>query len=222
MDEESLQKYMAQPLSDDDVKVLAPGVPCTLYKDLEGKTLREVTDGAGRGLVLLVEDETANAIVGHWVALCRQPNGLLVFDPYGGREDPWYEMSTFVSNRERQALDQTRPLLRDLARRSGNLRMLFNTTEYQKEAPGINTCGRHCIVRLWQQRMNNAQYKEWMGAQGTSPDVAVTIFTQRQLDKRRNGGGGVGAPTMTNGVVYASSMAPIPTRITSSFEDMLM
>lgn len=178
MNNAQIESEKAQALSDADLRALIPGVPITLYKDLKGATLASITDGAGRGMILFTDEETPDTISGHWFAVLPQRTGYLVFDPYGGTaSDPWHDGVKFVSRQELSQLGQGRPLLDDLFRRAG-VRVLFNETPFQKRENDVNTCGRHCVVRLWNRDMTNSEYKSYIYSQGPDADATVTRLTE--------------------------------------------
>jgi hypothetical protein len=167
-------------LSLEEMNFLLPGVPVTLYPELQGKLLADIVDSHGRGIVLFVQRETKDAIEGHWLAICRQRHGILLFDPYGGHQDPWYLNHTFVSNRALKALREEAPLLDGIVQRS-NMQPLYNEVRYQRMSPDVDTCGRHCVVRLWNAGMEDTEYHRFMQAQGDDFDKAVTELTNEVL-----------------------------------------
>jgi hypothetical protein len=181
MFDDYMRKLKAQSMSDDDIHKILPGIPLTLYSDLDDCTYGNLVDNRGRGMVLFVQSETADTIAGHWLGLCRLPSGsVLVFDPYGGKQDPWYLNSTWISGRAQKRFDEESPQLARVIQKSG-LNVTFNPTRYQKDAANINTCGRHCIVRLLHDHLSNDAYGEWMRAQDSDPDTVVTEITEELL-----------------------------------------
>lgn len=160
---------------------LLPGTPITEYGDLEGKALEEVTDAAGHGIVLWVSEETAAEISGHWLAIVTVPDGVLLFDPYGSvRADPWHRNAEDMTPYELEEQDQSRPVLEKLVRASGK-RVLFNKQAYQADRRDINTCGRHCVVRIWHADLTNEEYSHTLHAQGGNADTVVTALTDGVL-----------------------------------------
>lgn len=165
-------------LSNSDLEKLVPGVPVTSYPELKEKRLSDIVDSYGRGFILFEEESTPNETSGHWFCICSQPGGMLVFDPYGGTEsDPWYDGIKFNTIHKLRELGQGRPLLDDVFRNAG-VKVLFNTTKFQKDIKDVNTCGRHCVVRLWNHQMTSPEYKEYIFSQGPEPDVTVTVLTR--------------------------------------------
>lgn len=176
---------LSYALTDKDVHKLIPGLPLTLYSDLPNKTLGSLLDNRGRGLVLFVQDKDNSSVIGHWLAVATQPNGLLVFDPYGGKEDPWYLDRKFISNRDQKALDETSPHLSTLIKNAG-IRPIYSTERYQEMKKGIETCGRHCVVRLWHKDKDVQRYSRYMSnarylSGGASNDDIVTHWTDEVL-----------------------------------------
>jgi hypothetical protein len=180
----SLAERKAYPLSDTDIERLLPGTPSILYSELEGKALNDITDANGNAMILFVSEETPTHIIGHWLALLRQPGGVLMFDPYGGvAPDPWYRNAQDLTEQEREETDQTRPVLEGIIRKAGYT-PLFNRTAYQQDKQDINTCGRHCVVRIWNAHMNNQEYTEALYTAGENPDTTVTKMTDDILQGR--------------------------------------
>lgn len=178
---QNIKARMQHALSDDEIHKLLPGVPITLYKDLDEKSLDQITDKNGRGMILFVTEETPTTITGHWLCVFKQPQGIMMFDPYGGvKGDPWYKDSTFVEKEDLVELDQTRPELETIIRKAG-FRPLFNIHELQKDRRDINTCGRHCAVRLWNDHMSNNDYVHMLWQHGPSADATVTALTDAVL-----------------------------------------
>lgn len=178
-------RSVSYALSDDDLHSLLPGVPITMYSDVDERRLSQMLDTQGRGLLLFKAEETPSTIVGHWLALATQPEGLLVFDPYGGSREPWYLNHTFVSNKTLKSLDQDAPELVQTIRDAG-LQPIYSTKRYQKMSPKINTCGRHCVVRLWNKHLDNDAYESYISAQPDTPDQAVTRLTNVKLQSYKS------------------------------------
>lgn len=174
------QTVAARELSDQDLHTLLPGVPITQYNELEGKAFGELVDARGRGIIFFVQKEEPRVIEGHWLALLRQDDGVLLFDSYGGTKDPWYLASRWVSKRALEDLDQDAPVLADIVRASG-LRPLYNPVRLQRMKEGISTCGRHCVVRLWHQDLQGEEYAHWLKAEDDDPDYTVCALTYPAL-----------------------------------------
>lgn len=176
----SLAERMAYPLSNTDLNYFLPGVPITMYaRFAEEPPLNTVVDAKGRGLVLFVSTEEGDSVSGHWLAILVRPHehNVLLYDPYGGKRDPWGLNHGFV--RTKQALSElgeTRPLLVPYFARHG-LPAVFNVTRDQRMAKTIGTCGRHCVVRLWNAAVGDDEYDAWIHGFADAPDVVVTQLT---------------------------------------------
>lgn len=171
---------MRTELTDQDLHTLIPGVPITEYDDLDGKTLGELLDHNGHGMLFFIERESRTAKQGHWLCILRNQYGVEVFDPYGGTRDPWYLARRWVSPTELVKLGQGRPMLDTLIEAAG-MKANYNETRLQKMKPGaVNTCGRHCVVRLWNDHLDDQDYDAWLQAQG-DPDEVVCRLTYAKL-----------------------------------------
>jgi hypothetical protein len=181
----SLSERLAYPLSNADLNFLLPTVPITTYaRFAEYPPLTSVVDSAGRGLVLFVSHVKGSTLTGHWLAiLLRREHGtVLLFDPYGGKRDPWGLNHGFVrSRRVLSDLGEETPLLVPYFAQLG-FKAVFNTTRDQEMALHIGTCGRHCVVRLWHMSMPDEEYDTWVHGFDESPDVVVTQLTDERLE----------------------------------------
>lgn len=181
-----IRRAVAQPLSDNDMRYLLPGVPLTQYATFASNPpLSSVVDAHGRGIVLFVKAQPdAEHIVGHWLAIVlRDEDGTaLLFDPYGGRAEPWQLDHKFVKGgrEELEELGEAQPLLDPYFEGQG-YRTVYNTKRLQEMGKDVSTCGRHCACRLWRADLGDGAYREWLLALPSSPDVAVTTLTDQVL-----------------------------------------
>lgn len=172
----------ATELSDSDLRALLPDIVITQYNELEDKSLGQLLNDKGQGIILFVQEETRTVVSGHWLAICRVQGGVLLFDPYGGKKDPWFLAHTWVSEEELDALDQETPILSEIVRKAG-LRPVYNPDRLQKMKKGIETCGRHCVVRLWNQHQSSAEYSREIRAIDGDPDLTVCRLTFDKLGR---------------------------------------
>jgi hypothetical protein len=137
------------------------------YHELEGihnlDQIMTLPNGyRSKACVILYESSYNN---GHYTCLLEYPDYWLFFDPYGSKKiDEELEYSTFDDNQRVHLLD----LLR-------SQRKPFKTSmeQYQKDGPGINTCGRHCIARIKMHDLTEQEYKNVM--KGNSDEKAVLL-----------------------------------------------
>lgn len=175
----------AVPLSETDMNKLCPGVPVTIFYDLQTKTLDEVLGTNDCGIILFVESKEGANISGHWLAMIRRPSEgtVLLFDPYGGGRSPWNLDRTFVSNGTLNALHESAPYMDEIVQGAG-LKPVYNKFRFQRMREGVNTCGRHCAVRVMNWDKSDDEYKsfiEHFSAMHMDPDEAVTFITQQKL-----------------------------------------
>lgn len=176
-----MAKKKAYPLSDDDIQALLPGTPTVLYSELEGKAFKDITDNNGHAMVLFVNEETPTEVVGHWLAIVKLADGVLLFDPYGSvRPDPWYRNAADLTKAELAETHQSRPVLEQIVRDAG-YRPLFNRTAFQQDKRDVNTCGRHCVVRIWHAHLDNEDYAAALYGAGENADTVVTKLTDDVL-----------------------------------------
>lgn len=138
----------------------------------------DITDDNGAAVILFVQEETPDEIMGHWLGVAPQgATGTLMFDPYGGtKADPWYRNSKEFTAQELDELDQEGPVLAAIIRDAGRT-PLFNRIAYQADRKDINTCGRHCVVRIWNAHLSNEEYNHALYSHGENADTTVTRLT---------------------------------------------
>lgn len=175
-----VRKVISRELSNKDIRVLLPGVPITEYSQLATRNLSNIIDSSGRGIIFFIEEETATSLEGHWLAVIRQNEGVLVFDPYGGHKEPWFLDHTWVQNRNLKTLHEDKPELVGIIARAG-MKILYNEHRLQAMKPGVETCGRHCVVRCWYPAANSDVYANWLQTQDGNPDVTVSKLTYAKL-----------------------------------------
>lgn len=168
---------MSRELTDGDLNKCLPGTPITEYDDLDNNnmSLSQLMDKNGRGILFFQDGEENGVLSGHWVAILRNAGGLEVFDPYGGDSDPWHFASKFMSTEQLEETGQERPLLDNIAARSG-MTINYTNDRLQRLNPVISTCGRHCVVRLWNSHMLEDEYEEYIRSMG-NPDRVVSVLT---------------------------------------------
>ena len=168
-------------LSDGDIQKLLPGVKIIAYPDLANYSrIEDALDEQGRVVILF---ETESKTVGHWIALHATPDGgIEFFDSYGLRPDSqkrWLSKSKLVE------LKEDEPLLMDLLRDSEarGKPVTFNATHFQSDRDNVQTCGRHCVVRLMSKGSSLPNYTTWLKSQPGTPDDVVTRITNTHLGR---------------------------------------
>ena len=175
----TLKEVEARELGDTDMQKLLPGVPITEYADLGRKAPSDVINGDGKGIIFFTEKETPTSKVGHWLGIVQRGGAVEMFDPYGGKGDPWALDHTWISARTGKSLHEDKPLLAQLLARTG-LQVIHNPYRLQSMTPGINTCGRHVVVRLWHADQDIHTYASHLRQTGV-PDEVVAQQTYTKL-----------------------------------------
>lgn len=92
--------------------------------------------------IILIEDSFNS---GHWVVITRLNNMISYFNSYGGF--PSIELDYMGSGKNKQ-LGQSNKTLNHLL--EGGLKngfqIQYNKKQFQELKPGINTCGKHCLL----------------------------------------------------------------------------
>lgn len=173
-----MQKAISYALSDDDInKILEPDTSIFTYPALEDmRSIDDAFDPYGRAIMLY---PTTDANTGHWVCMMRYPKHIEFFDPYGEKPDAQLK---WVGANKRKELNTDEPFLTRLFRESG-MPIYYNTYDYQQDHSDINTCGRHCVVRLLYKNKTPKQYYDMIKKSGLSPDEFVTGITYQALNK---------------------------------------
>ena len=165
-----------------DVKTLTNNkCPIVLYDNLDiNDDILEVIGKNNRCFLLFPTVHGSNS--GHWLSILYndKTNTLEHFDPYG--LDVNQEM-TYSSSRHVQA--NILGKLYAKAQQKG-IKIIFNNVRYQKLTNGINTCGRHCAIRLRFHYLTPTQYENLMMKQTMSPDWLVSILTFLELFSNNN------------------------------------
>lgn len=174
----ALERVKAYSLSDGDIRrVLGDDIKIFTYPQL--KRLRnadDLFDDKGRCLILFL---TNSETEGHWCCLLNKKKGIEFFDPYG---DTPNEIKAEIPKSRRDALDMSSPYLMRLLKGSGRP-VYYNTYPFQKESRDVNTCGRHCIVRLLYAPSSIETYKRIIDSSGLSPDNFVSGVSASFLGK---------------------------------------
>lgn len=165
-----------------DVKTLTNNkCPIVLYDNLDiNDDILEVIGKNNRCFLLFPTVHGSNS--GHWLSILYndKTNTLEHFDPYG--LDVNQEMQ-YSSSRHVQA--NILGKLYAKAQQKG-IKIIFNTVRYQKLTNGVNTCGRHCAIRLRFHYLTPTQYENLMMKQTMSPDWLVSILTFLELFSNNN------------------------------------
>lgn len=174
----ALERVKAYPLSDGDIRnILGGDIKVFTYPQLKRlRSAEDLFDGKGRCLILfLTQSETE----GHWCCLLNKKKGIEFFDPYGDSPE---EVKDEIPRSKRDQLDMNSPYLTRLLKASGRP-VFYNTYAFQKTKRDINTCGRHCVVRLLYAPSSLETYRRIIDKSGLSPDDFVSGVSASMLGK---------------------------------------
>jgi hypothetical protein len=166
-------------LSDDDIHKIIPTLDVMPYPDLlRAKTIDDVLDDKGRLMLLYL---TENQNTGHWVCVLKYRDQPVVefFDPYGLAPD---QQSKWLDDERLEEFGQDTFHLTKLLKNSP-YKVIWNKTKFQKDRADINTCGRHCLTRLYLKHLTLPQYTKLVKSSGVSPDDFVSGFTFNLIGK---------------------------------------
>ena len=166
------------PLSDADIrKMLGNDIKIITYPELaKMRSADEMFDSKGRCILLFL---TSSPTQGPWCCLLNKSTGIEFFDPYG--EAPERQKDDADPALLAQ-LDERQPYLTALLRKSGRP-VYYNTYPFQRDSSGINTCGRHSVVRCLYAPYSLQKYAAIIKKSGLSPDDFVSGVTYDKLRK---------------------------------------
>lgn len=166
-------------LSDNDIrKLLDDKVNIILYPDLHKyHSIDQLLDPYGCCIILYVH-KVRPSYYGHWCALIKTDDkSIEFFNPYGGLPD---ESLKKLNANFRADTNQLVPYLKELMYDS-NYDLHYNEFQFQRKGYDINTCGRHCVVRVFYKILNIYEYKKLLDRAckmtNTDYDGLVTLLT---------------------------------------------
>ena len=116
---------------------------------------------------------------GHWIAIMKNNKTQTIthWDPYGFS---WIEEMPYTQNKyvKMNLLGN----LYNLAKYNG-WNVQWNKYKFQEQKNNINTCGRHCCIRVRFDYLDNDKYAKMMLNQKMKPDWIVTCLTFVSLDE---------------------------------------
>ena len=146
-----------------------------LYPDLHKyKTIDDVL-GPHEACIILFESKPK---YGHWCAVWKlDKNTCSFFNPYGGYPD---DSLIYIDDWFRRKSNQQFPYLSQLLLDSP-YDLTYNEYQYQARASNIKTCGRHCVVRLFNRSLTDSQYHNYINRNikkhNATADQIVTLLT---------------------------------------------
>jgi hypothetical protein len=182
IDKTKLDEIKKYALGDDDMNaILGDNLFIFVYPYLDDvKHIDDVFDNEGRSLMLYLVN---NINSGHWVCMIKKDNKILYFDPYGKKPDNIIDL---LDDRKKDELDMEQKKLTSLLKNSG-YDVFYNTFPYQKLGDNINTCGRHCALRLLHRDLSDIQYhnliNKYIKKYNLNTDETVSLLIYNILGK---------------------------------------
>jgi hypothetical protein len=171
-----IKEYENIALSNFDIlKLLNGKANIVLYPDLvKYSTIDEVLGQYGACVLLFM----AKKNYGHWTAIFkRTDDSIEFFNPYGGFPD---DSLKFIPCHFRKISNQLHPYL-SLLMYNSPYNLSYNEFKFQEHKDNIRTCGRHCVVRLWNRNLDLYQYKKLLDQisddNNINYDEIVTLLT---------------------------------------------
>lgn len=174
------EEIKAYPLSETDMRKVIPTLKIVSYPDiLDASSIDEVLDEKGRLMLLYL---TENESTGHWVCLLKLRDQPIIeyFDPYGNYK-PDGEKKWISKEKQRDFGQDTDKLTKLL--KNSPYTIKSSSVPFQEEANDMNTCGRHCLTRLYFKHLDLPAYTEMVKATGQTPDDFVSGFTYNLIGK---------------------------------------
>jgi len=167
----NIKELEAYALGDDDLRnILGSDISIIPYANLNDvNNIDEIFDNKGRAIILFA---TSEPNVGHWLCLHKNGDEIEYFDPYGNCIDcnrKWLTKSKLIE------LHEDKPVLMKLLKASGK-NVYYNSYAFQEDGNNINTCGKHCAVRLLFKNLNLDEYLDMIKKSNLSPDVFVSKY----------------------------------------------
>jgi len=174
------EKVLGYSLSDSDIKTIIPTLKIISYPDLlKYNDIDSALDEKGRLMILYL---TTDMNVGHWTCLLKSKDGkkLEYFDSYGGYKPD--QESEWLSKGELERFSQDTNHLTELLKNCP-YKVVYNRYPFQSENPGVATCGRHAVTRLYFKHLPLSKYTQMIIDSGIPPDDFVMNFTYKMIGK---------------------------------------
>lgn len=150
-----IRKKESLPISDSDLrKIIGYDIPVVSYHDLPNYSRLEDIWGGRKQFILLMESRFNS---GHFVSIIYSDltNTIEFYDPYGNTHNTLIKkLNYYVSENGQYFLNNLFKQFQQMT----NCRILYNRYVYQTSHDQIQTCGRHCAVRILFSQQNNVEY----------------------------------------------------------------
>ena len=167
-----VRELVKEPKSSNYIEDLVSGVHFVPYSNI--KYMKNINDVLGPNNIAVIIYLLGSEI-GHFVCIFKDNNKIQYFNSYGMEPDDDLKI---VPREVRGQLNETEPYLFKLISES---RYPCEYNEYKLQGPRTATCGRHCIVRLWNKHLDSEEYAQRLYTSSVKANVTmdelVTILT---------------------------------------------
>jgi hypothetical protein len=166
----SLSTDPSYALTGREMKEMLPDATLHCFKDL--RNIRSIYEllGAGKTAIILYELQPGN---GHWTLVFERPDGVIeCFDSLGYVPD---DEIGFIPKRFREESQQENTHLLNLLANVKS-RIEYNEKELQKNAPGVNSCGRWVIYRIMHKNLSIKKFQEYVKKNKIDDEVISKII----------------------------------------------
>lgn len=173
MDTKKIKKLIGYSLSNEEIYNAFDGkIKILTYPELEKfNNIDELLEPYNKVIILYL----TSANYGHWVTLFKiNHNNIEFFDSYSMKPDEELKM---IDKNVRIENNEVRPHLSYLLYNC-NYNIHYNDVRLQKQKNDVNTCGRHCIVRLSCDKLFIDDYVKLIKSFKYDPDYIVTYLTE--------------------------------------------
>jgi hypothetical protein len=179
MDKEQLEVIEEKPMGDNDIRTYFPNAKIKLYNELNDMNhIDELLPDNKDYAFILIEDSPNK---GHWVCIDKLKDEINFFDSYGGAPDSQLKWTPME---QREELGQGEKKLTQLLKGSG-YKVNYNPVKYQEVSSDIQTCGRHCCMRV-KQMLDGKDFDDYLKfmneskkSTGMNYDEVVSFFIRR-------------------------------------------
>jgi hypothetical protein len=157
-------------LSGREMQNLLPEARLHLFRDLRKLGSLDELLGPGGTAIILYELEPGK---GHWTLVFKRPDKVIeCFDSLGFVPD---DEIGFIPKRFREESRQENTHLLNLLADVPD-RIEYNEKELQRDAPGVNTCGRWCVYRVAHRDMSIKRFQTYVRKNKIDDDAISQII----------------------------------------------
>lgn len=174
------KKEIEKALSDTEIRNYFGGkIKIVKYAELKNmKNIKDLLEPYGRACILYESKPS----YGHWTCIMyiypKNIKKIMVFDSYGLA--PENELNYIIPYSMRHMSDQQKGYLMRLLYNQP-LQVRYNTNRLQQLNNGINTCGRHCLVRMSDDKLDETQFNKVMRSTEYTPDELTVLLTKDRI-----------------------------------------